>query len=839
MALNCSARCSSQDCTLDPAVSKEEGQRLLQRLCTIRIEVLSEDPHISPVLFGVMCTLLLCGILLSVFFLAFTIKFKSNRIVKMSSPNLNVVTLLGSVFTYVSGYMFGIEEGKTAAAGTSMELIFQVRIWILCIGTSLVFGPILGKTWRLYKVFTQRVPEKRVIIKDIQLLGLVAGVIGLDILVLVTWGIADPLQCRQSLNAGMKAIEKDVSYSITAMKCCMSHYTEIWIILISVMKGSLLLYGTYLAGLTSNVSSPPVNQSITIMVGVYLIIFTAAVILPINRFLNSWPNVVYGLTSGGIFICTSTINCLIFIPQIKQWKQFEEELSHTPNQMAKYFNSPSKSYHSMYSDEQIYYLLGENNSMKRLLTEKNAVIESLQEQVSDVKDKLLRLMEPECAEDLTGPSAATGSSTAPRLSTDSEAECRSSGDEHCPKDFSPSDEGDSLLQALPAGDLRLSLSQGNSPLNFRGRDPQVVIGGFIRRDPPDHLRQLGDSGNPPDHSLKSCDTPEITSEIQTGVVGERLNGAIDQTAREVLVAVSERRTSTRARVGVDQSSASAEDTFRANKSSYVSSEKLQEILHALSARSVHSVRSPPRPRRIPSSFELQQPARMMAAGGHKHYGYGRCISPHMMRRRRPLFYPLRGGPPPCRFPDPSPRADRRLAGKDLRGCVGGSHTTGADQGHSKTEMGEDWSTGLSIALTSMKEAQLPSNSCHPTWLRGEGPQNGYAYNPEAEGKCTVAPYSGLHSKVTHWFSEGTGLGGTLDAHQYDSSDSESSSSDETFCYYHRPHCEACCEGLYDSSGSSSSETSDSERYNPAFNWSQSHRHHPAVNFKEDLKPTFV
>lgn len=37
---------------------------------------------------------------------------------------------------------------------------------MLCIGTSLVFGPILGKSWRLYKVFTQRVPDKRVVSKQ-------------------------------------------------------------------------------------------------------------------------------------------------------------------------------------------------------------------------------------------------------------------------------------------------------------------------------------------------------------------------------------------------------------------------------------------------------------------------------------------------------------------------------------------------------------------------------------------------------------------------------------------------------------------------------------------------
>lgn len=37
--------------------------------------------------------------------------------------------------------------------------------------------------------------------------------------------------------------------------------------------------------------------------------------------------------------------------------------------MAKYFTSPSKSCRSVYSEEQLYQLIGEKNSMKRLLTE--------------------------------------------------------------------------------------------------------------------------------------------------------------------------------------------------------------------------------------------------------------------------------------------------------------------------------------------------------------------------------------------------------------------------------------------------------------------------------------
>ena len=58
--------------------------------------------------------------------------------------------------------MLKMEERSTVTLA-SVLVCPQMRLSMLCIGTSLVFGPILGKSWRLYKVFTQRVPDKRVV----------------------------------------------------------------------------------------------------------------------------------------------------------------------------------------------------------------------------------------------------------------------------------------------------------------------------------------------------------------------------------------------------------------------------------------------------------------------------------------------------------------------------------------------------------------------------------------------------------------------------------------------------------------------------------------------------
>lgn len=49
----------------------------------------------------------------------------------MSSPNLNVLTLLGSVLTYSSGFLFAAVEGASPA-------VLQVSI-NMCVGTFLCF----------------------------------------------------------------------------------------------------------------------------------------------------------------------------------------------------------------------------------------------------------------------------------------------------------------------------------------------------------------------------------------------------------------------------------------------------------------------------------------------------------------------------------------------------------------------------------------------------------------------------------------------------------------------------------------------------------------------------
>ncbi|NXS56574.1 GP156 protein, partial [Brachypteracias leptosomus] len=713
----------------------------------------------SAALLGVVWTFLTGGVLLALFFLVFTIRFRKNRIVKMSSPNLNIVTLLGSGLTYASAYLFGIQE-QSLLSGDSVEKLIQVCLCLLCVGTSLVFGPILGKSWRLYKVFTQRVPDKRVIIKDLQLLVMVAALVLVDAVLLLMWVFSDPVHCFQSLSVSLRATEKGMTCSVSRVQSCASLYSDLWLVLILGFKSILLLYGTYLAGLTNNVSSPPVNQSLTLVVGVNLVFLTAGTVCLVHRFFRAWHNLVFGFTSGGIFVCTTTINCFIFVPQLKQWKAFEEE-SQTVSHMAKYFTSPSRSCRSVYSEEQLYQLTGEKNSMKRLLTEKNAVIESLQEQVSSAKEKLMRLMSTESGGDPRVPSSS-------------------------PCTWSSGQRGD-----VPRDHCSLDPERD-------GRQPPCLLGTpYLCSDAQDLQKHVShepvcsqvllfDTGDGIKRGLKDmqeCGTPAGQGESLDQLPGQNNSAGV---AWEL-----------------------------SPKVSYVSSEKLQEILQELSLDG--KTYSPALLGGLLHGSQVLSGKQGGRWDAHEGYpGIYTPVSPYLARRRRRIPLPATS----THFPGHvSPSASRRV--KEAGGWGHGDPAC-ISFGREGEMAGREF-----LNPTAPSPPAAPGEIClqpegWPRWPESQGASPCIPRERRRQGAPRRPAEPSLHS-----------------LYYYPDSDSSSSSSEEIFHGCHQPCCEICFQSPCSSLASSSTDT-DIEPSGCVGHRTEHHRGpQPVVNFKEDLKPTFV
>ena len=77
--------------------------------------------------------------------------YHSFRLVKLTSPYVNVMIIVGAVVFYITVILFGVDENVTSFS--TVDHLCQTRIWLVAIGFSLLFGTIFAKTWRVYYIF--------------------------------------------------------------------------------------------------------------------------------------------------------------------------------------------------------------------------------------------------------------------------------------------------------------------------------------------------------------------------------------------------------------------------------------------------------------------------------------------------------------------------------------------------------------------------------------------------------------------------------------------------------------------------------------------------------------
>ncbi|GFN93870.1 gamma-aminobutyric acid type b receptor [Plakobranchus ocellatus] len=198
---------------------------------SIKIEELRRVSFPVYVGFVVMAAL---GITMAAFFLALNIRFRRHRYIKMSSPNMNNLIIVGSILCYVSVILLGAEPGHK-----NRELFSYwctARSWTLALGFTLAFGAMFGKTWRVHAIFTNIKLNKKVI-KDYKLMLIVLVLVLVDASILVTWQIVDPFD--KAVKRMSPEVYEDFEI-IARIDYCSSQYMEIWLGALYAYKGLLL-----------------------------------------------------------------------------------------------------------------------------------------------------------------------------------------------------------------------------------------------------------------------------------------------------------------------------------------------------------------------------------------------------------------------------------------------------------------------------------------------------------------------------------------------------------------------------------------------------------------------
>ncbi|XP_044594203.1 gamma-aminobutyric acid type B receptor subunit 2 isoform X2 [Cotesia glomerata] len=253
------------------------------------------------------------GILLAVVFLAINIRYRNQRYIKMSSPHLNNLIIVGCMLTYSSVIFLGLDS--TLSSVQAFPYICTARAWLLMAGFSLAFGAMFSKTWRVHSIFTDVKLNKKVI-KDYQLFMVVGVLLVIDLAIMTTWQVADPFYRETKQMEPYPHPSSDDIVMIPENEYCQSNRMTIYLGCIYAYKGLLMIFGAFLAWETRHVSIPALNDSKYVGMSVYNVVIMCVTGAAISFVLADKQDTMFIMLSIFIIFCSTATICLVFVPKL-------------------------------------------------------------------------------------------------------------------------------------------------------------------------------------------------------------------------------------------------------------------------------------------------------------------------------------------------------------------------------------------------------------------------------------------------------------------------------------------------------------------------------------------
>ncbi|XP_052748761.1 gamma-aminobutyric acid type B receptor subunit 2 [Galleria mellonella] len=281
-----------------------------------RVLVLRVDSVWAPARLAV-ATLAAAGVALALAFLVFNLHYSKRRSIKLSSPRLNNMTLIGCVLVYTAVALLGVDNA-TLPSYVPFSAMCTGRVYILSAGFSLAFGSMFAKTYRVHRIFISNRSGvcKTKLLQDTPLISLVCALLVIDGLIVTLWAMLDPMERHlKNLTIEISATDRSVVYQ-PQIEVCKSQNTAGWLCALYAYKGLLLIVGVYMAWETRNVKISALNDSKYIGISVYSVVITSTIVVVIGTIISERATLAYITITSLILITTTSTLCLLFLPKI-------------------------------------------------------------------------------------------------------------------------------------------------------------------------------------------------------------------------------------------------------------------------------------------------------------------------------------------------------------------------------------------------------------------------------------------------------------------------------------------------------------------------------------------
>ncbi|XP_071847292.1 gamma-aminobutyric acid type B receptor subunit 1-like [Apostichopus japonicus] len=281
-----------------------------------KLRVIDHYILIHPSAFLIMTVLASIGIVVAIVFLSFNVKYRKTKYIKLSSPNLNNILVVGCILVYTAIIFCGFESHRVGLHFYTP--LCTIRIGLLLVGFTLAFGSMFVKTYRVYHIITHATSRviKRKMLHESTLFLMIGVLLVIDAAILIVWLIIDPMERQEKRLPRMR--KNDTTYFVPIIEVCSSDNQNTWLVIIYVYKGLLLLFGVFLAWETRKVKIPALNDSHYIVVCVYNVLIMSVLAVIINNFVTQGDQVTFSYVLLALCILTMTTAtlCLLFVPKL-------------------------------------------------------------------------------------------------------------------------------------------------------------------------------------------------------------------------------------------------------------------------------------------------------------------------------------------------------------------------------------------------------------------------------------------------------------------------------------------------------------------------------------------
>ncbi|PVD27948.1 hypothetical protein C0Q70_10524 [Pomacea canaliculata] len=241
-----------------------------------------------------------------------------DRVIKMSSPNINNVILAGCVIVYADVFV----EDVTASGCVSF---CYVKWYLMIIGFSMAFGALLAKTWRVYKIMTGSIKVRARNLRDKNLFAVVGVFVLVNLVLMTLWSSIDPFTVVKTDDGVVTVKEAEDVREVREMLECTSGYKHYFYVIVMGAQIVFVLFGVFLAWQTRQVNIRELNDSRWISLCIYNLVLLGSLAAILKFLTRQSVHVTFVVESTIVCFGTTVTQCLVFVPKLLALRKKQED----------------------------------------------------------------------------------------------------------------------------------------------------------------------------------------------------------------------------------------------------------------------------------------------------------------------------------------------------------------------------------------------------------------------------------------------------------------------------------------------------------------------------------